>query len=345
MTSLSPHDAAAPAGRALRARRPASTFSFAFALACSFVFAASAPLARAAFDLNKALNTAKSLGKVAKGVTGIGPEEELAIGESVSLEIISQYGGLLRDEAATRRVNLVGRALAYYSSRPALEWKFGILDSPSFNGFSAPGGFVFITRGLYELCGDSDDALAAVLAHEIAHITGKHALNIIARGEFVSGAADFAALRSSDVAKAQAQLSAFDTSIGNLVKTLLEKGFDPQTEFGADQSGRDLALTVGYSPGALRHVLTRLQQHTGPSVAVFSTHPPLDQRIARLPDEPATSPPNAASAADALAQIPADLPTSSAVLPVNELSAELDEDDAAFAAAADEDEAFQTKRK
>ena len=314
------------------------------ALALSIVV--TVPPVYAAFDLNKALNTAKSLGKVAKGVTGIGPEEELAIGESVSLEIIAQYGGLVRDSAATRRVNLIGRSLAYYSSRPALEWKFGILDSPSFNGFSAPGGFVFITRGLYELCGDDDDALAGVLAHEIEHITGKHALNIIARGEFVSGAADFAALRSSDVAKAQAQLSAFDTSIGNLVKTILEKGFDAQTEFGADQSGRDLALTVGYAPGALRHVLARLQQRTGPSVAVFSTHPPLDQRIARLPDEATTSSPGASSTADALAQIPADLPTSSAIHPANELVPnELDEDDAAFAAAADDDSPAKKKKK
>ncbi len=314
------------------------------ALALSIVV--TAPPAHAAFDLNKALNTAKSLGKVAKGVTGIGPEEELAIGESVSLEIISQYGGLFRDAAATRRVNLIGRALAYYSSRPALEWKFGILDSPSFNGFSAPGGFVFITRGLYELCGDNDDALAGILAHEIEHITGKHALNIIARGEFVSGAADFAALRSSDVAKAQAQLSAFDTSIGNLVKTILEKGFDAQTEFGADQSGRDLALTVGYAPGALRHVLVRLQQRTGPATAVFSTHPPLDQRIARLPDEPATSTPRESSVADALAGIPADLPASAGAHPANELiPADLDEDDAAFAAEADDDKAFAKKKK
>lgn len=239
-----------------------------------------------AFDLNKALNTAKQATKIAKGVAGIGPQEELVIGESVAIEIIGQYGGLVRDETITRRVNLVGRALAYYSTRPALEWKFGVLDSPSINAFSAPGGFVFITRGLYELVGDSDDALAAVLAHEIAHITGRHALGIIARGEFVAGATDFAATRSSDVAQAKAQLEQFDVGIGNLVKTILEKGFDPSTEFGADQAGRDLALTVGYAPGALRQVLIQLQQKDAPATAVFSTHPPLSQRIERLPDEP-----------------------------------------------------------
>lgn len=235
------------------------------------------------FDLNKALDTAKSVGKVAKGVAGIGPEEERVIGESVAIEIIGKYGGLVRDAKITQRVNLVGRGLAYYSTRPALDWKFGVLNSPSINGFSAPGGFVFITRGLYDLAGSDDNALAAVLGHEIAHVTGRHALNIVARGEFVSGATEIAAQRSGDVAQAQAQLQRFDVGIKDLVKTILERGFDPQTEFAADKTGRELALTVGYAPGALRAVLVRLQQNGAGAQAVFSTHPPLSDRIARLP--------------------------------------------------------------
>lgn len=241
------------------------------------------------FDLNKALDTAKNVGKVAKGVAGIGPEEEKMIGESVALEIISRYGGLVRDEAISRRVNLVGRSLAYYSSRPALPWRFGVLDSPSVNGFSAPGGFVFITRGLYEMTGDSDDALAAVLAHEITHITGRHALNIIARGEFLAGATSLAAERSGDVAQIEAQLGQFELGIEKVVNTLAEKGFDPQTEFAADQGGRQLALTVGYAPGGLRQVLIQLQQKTPTEAApIFSTHPPLTDRIQRLPADAGT---------------------------------------------------------
>lgn len=238
------------------------------------------------FDLDKALNTAKNVGKIAKGVAGIGPEEERIIGESVALQIIGQHGGLVRDEDITRRVNLVGRALAHYSSRPVLPWTFGVLDSPAVNAFSAPGGFVFITRGLYELAGDSDDDLAAILGHEIAHITGRHALNIVARGEFISGATDLAAERSSDVALVQAQLSQFDLGVGKILSTLFEKGFDPQTEFAADQNGRELAATVGYAPGGLRHVLAQLQQQeSGGTEPVFSTHPALADRIARLPED------------------------------------------------------------
>ena len=234
----------------------------------------------------KVTDTAKDASKVAKGFLGIGPEEERLIGESVALEIIGKYGGLLRDEAITKRVNLLGQAIAYYSTRPALNWKFAVLDSPSINGFSSPGGFVFITRGLYEQVMASDDALAAVLAHEIAHITERHALKIIARGEFVAGATTLAVKHNADAAQVQSQLSQFDTGIADLVKTILENGFDPKTELSADKVGRALAVTVGYAPGALRQVLVQLQQTKSDPKTTFSTHPPLADRIKNLPNDP-----------------------------------------------------------
>ena len=68
----------------------------------------------------KVTDTGKEVAKVAKGVFGIGPEEERLIGESVAVEIIGKHGGLVRDDAITRRVNVLGQALAYYSTRPAL---------------------------------------------------------------------------------------------------------------------------------------------------------------------------------------------------------------------------------
>lgn len=249
---------------------------------------AAVPPVAAQFDLskiNRALENAKQVGKIAKGATGIGLEEERALGASVAAEIIQAHGGLLQDEAITRRVNLVGRALAHYSSRPALTWQFAVLDSDTINAFSAPAGYVFLTRGLYQLVGDNDDALAAVLAHEIAHVTERHALNIVGRGEFLAGAAALAADRSSDVRELEQQLAQFDLGVRQVVSTLLEKGFDPATEYRADAAGRDLATTVGYAPGALRQVLIRLEQQQDAPEKIFSTHPPLAERVRRLPDE------------------------------------------------------------
>lgn len=236
--------------------------------------------------LTKALDTAKDAGKMLKGVAGVGPAEEQLIGDAVALEIIAKYGGLVRDTDTMRRVNLVGRALARYSDRPQLEWKFAVLDSDTINAFSAPDGYVFITRGLYDQAG-SDDILAAILSHEIAHITNRHALKIVSRAEFLAGASAFAAKRSEEVRRVQGQLSQFDLGIEQITKTLFEKGFDPTTEYAADLDGRELAVTTGYAPGGLRVVLLNLQSQGENRKTMFSTHPPLAERLKRLPDEPA----------------------------------------------------------
>lgn len=236
--------------------------------------------------LTKALDTAKDAAKVVKGVAGIGPEEERVIGDAVALEIVGKYGGLVRDDATMRRVNLVGRGLARYSDRPELDWRFGVLDSDTVNAFSAPDGYVFITRGLYALA-ENDDALAAILGHEIAHITNRHALKIAQRGEFLSGVGSQVVKRSGNARELEAQLRQFDLGITRITSTLFEKGYDPQTEYSADKDGRQLANVTGYAPGGLRGVLAVLLRQNGDPGQVFSTHPPLKERIRRLPDEPA----------------------------------------------------------
>lgn len=260
---------------------------FRTATAWATLLLACSPLAQAAFPnlgelgekIKKAGTTAAQAGKVLKGATGLSLEEELAVGDAVAIEIVNRFGGVWRDEAATQRVNLVGRALARYADRQDLTWTFGLLDSDAVNAFSAPGGRVFITRGLYQRL-DSDDELAGALAHEIEHIDRRHALKIIARGEFLSGVAGLVAARSSDFAK-------FDEAISLVTSQILEKGFDPSTEFDADKQGRNLAATTGFAPGGLRAVLLRLRRDNGgASRAVFSTHPPLDDRLERLPKDP-----------------------------------------------------------
>lgn len=247
-------------------------------------------LSKAFNKAKEVTDTAKDASKVVKGGIGIGPEEEKIIGDSVALEIVGQYGGVVRDEDTLQRVNLVGRALARYSDRPDLDWRFGVLDSDSVNAFSAPDGYVFITRALYALA-DDDDLLAAILSHEIAHITEKHALKIVGRDELFSGGKSLLNKYSGDyreaATKAQqvdAQLQQFDLGVGKIVKTLVVTGFDAKTEYAADQAGRRLATLTGYAPGGLRAVLALLQARSGDTKRAFSTHPPLAERIKRLPE-------------------------------------------------------------
>jgi len=252
-------------------------------LAVSTLLAAAALLGAGwSLDLNKITDTIKDAGKVAKGVAGIGPEEERVIGQSVAVEVVGTYGGLVRDAAVNRRVDLIGRTLAACSDRPGLDWRFGVLASDDVNAFSAPGGYVFITRGLYRMAAD-DDMLAGILAHEIEHVCEKHALSIVARGEFLSGATDIAKNYDSRAADMEAKLQQFDLGIDKITKTLFTVGFDPQTEYTADRKGRDLAALAGYARDGLKVTLVALQkQPAKPNEKIFSTHPPLADRIKRL---------------------------------------------------------------
>ena len=108
-------------------------------------------------------------------------EEEYAFGGAVSVNWVSQGGGLVLPGKESARLlnvqlNEIGRNLAAQSSRPNLGWTFGVLKSPGVNAVSGPGGYVFVSEGLLAQL-SSEAELAGVLAHEITHITHKHALN------------------------------------------------------------------------------------------------------------------------------------------------------------------------
>ncbi len=229
--------------------------------------------------ISKVKKTADDTAKVAKGASGLSLEEEIAIGDAVAIDIVVRYGGVWRDAAATRRVNLIGRVLARYATRQDLEWRFGLLDSMAINAFSAPGGRVFITRGLYELL-PNDDELAGVLAHEIMHIDQRHAISNIAHDEFLGGVAGLVADNSATFAQ-------FEQVVGGVTNEILVSGYNPDTEYEADAGGRELANVSAYAPGGLRAALIQVDSLSQQHEEVFSTHPPIASRLERLPADPA----------------------------------------------------------
>ncbi|MET0405934.1 MAG: M48 family metalloprotease [Cystobacter sp.] len=105
-------------------------------------------------------------------------DEERSFGDAVSIQWVSRAGGLTTRgdaDALHLQLNKLGRNLAAQSSRPHLPWVFGVLQSEGVNAVSGPGGYVFVSEGLLARL-DDEAQLAGVLAHEIAHITGRHAL-------------------------------------------------------------------------------------------------------------------------------------------------------------------------
>ena len=100
------------------------------------------------------------------------PEEEARSGEDIAAPVLGAAPPW-KNAAVQRYVNLVGRRVADQAERRDVAWRFAVIDSPSINAMAFPGGIVVVTRGLYALL-DSEDELAAVLGHEIAHVNRKH---------------------------------------------------------------------------------------------------------------------------------------------------------------------------
>lgn len=225
------------------------------------------------------VSAVEDIKEVVKGAGGVSIEDEMVIGATVATEIIAQNGGLVKDEAMNRKVTLIGKVLGLYSGRPDLPWRFGILNTDAINGVSAPGGYVFITRGLYNAV-QSDDELAGVLAHEISHVVRRHALRIVSRGQMAKGLMSIGTLATAK--SGGPDLRAYDDGIHEVTSVLLEKGYDPGVEFDADRAGQQLAWEAGYAPDGLTVFLKHLYAKNPDKSYTFSHHPPLKHRITRL---------------------------------------------------------------
>lgn len=203
---------------------------------------------------------------------------EISFGRDVAARVLGRLP-LQRDEALTRYINLIGAALAAHSSRSDLDFHFAVLDSDGVNAYSAPGGYIFITRGALQLAQDEAE-LAAVIAHEIAHVSERHivkALNIRASDSSSSAGLGRLLSGSSDTARV-----AFGQAVDQAVVILFESGYSQQDELAADQVGTLLLAQSGYDPLALRRYLERAQALEQGSAALNTTHPPSGQRLGAL---------------------------------------------------------------
>lgn len=223
------------------------------------------------FGLDKVVDGVKGATKVSKGLAGFSEKEELNAGGSLAIEIAAQRGGILKDVALTKRVATLGKAMVIYCHRSHLPWTFMVLDNPSINAFSGPGGYVFVTKGLMDSC-TSDRELAGMLAHEISHITERHALKLISGKEGLAGAAS--------LVSASGYGSGFDDWIEKGMSKFLDKGLGDDAEYEADLFGTKLLEDVGFPPKTLRDYLTKVGARK--SEKMFSTHPDTGDRVEHL---------------------------------------------------------------
>lgn len=212
-----------------------------------------------------------------QSVESIDEPKEIEIGRQLAAVLLGSKP-LHRDMALQRYVNSLGRWIAMQSTRPHLPWAFAVIDDPGFNAFAAPGGYVFVTKGLVDRVDEAE--LAGILAHEITHVTGKHHLAALSAKARSGLATQLIASQLRN--NAGGMLSAHLLALG---RDLYASGLDQSDEFDADRQGVTLAARSGFDPYGLPAVLQQLRTAT-PDNPLFSltlgTHPPPQQRLEQL---------------------------------------------------------------
>src|SRR5690606_29826614 len=223
--------------------------------------------------------------KVADAAAGKSEEElvaeELALGPQLAGRILGA-APLVDDPQAQRRVNLVGRWMASRTTRPELPWSFGVIDSTDINAFAAPGGYVLVTRGLYDLLA-SDAEVAAVLGHEIGHVVQRDHYNVIRKQAITEVGQDIAASQidlGGDIAANMAQ-----DYVRRHGATVMLTRLDRDAEFHADLASEIYLARSGFNPLGLYGVLQKMSAlgTQSPGLAqLFKTHPSMEDRLDRI---------------------------------------------------------------
>ena len=207
-------------------------------------------------------------------------DQELELGPLIAGRILGA-APLVDDAAAQRRVNLIGRWLASRTSRPELPWTFGIIASDEVNAFAAPGGYVLVTRGLYQLLAD-DAEVAAVLGHELSHVVQRDHYEVVRKQETQGalGKMGMKRVKAGGVAGSLAK----DYVARHGAAVMMTK-LDRDAEFRADEAAGIYLARGGSNPLALYAVLQKMTAlgASSPALAqLYRTHPALDTRMDRI---------------------------------------------------------------
>ncbi len=257
-----------------------STRTFVCAAVLGAGLLASASASAIDFDLGKIVSGVKQL-KTA--VIGPDEQEEHELGRIAAATLLGAAKPMSNKDLEAY-VSKVGLWVALQSERPDLPWRFAVLDDSSINAFAAPGGYVFVTRGLLAKL-HNEAELAGVLGHEISHVVLKHHLKALRREAGTQLLSDL----GSDALAQKAGRASIPPELLNTVsaqaKTLYSRGLDKSDEYAADQLGVQLAGRAGYDPYGLLAVLQTLDSmdsNDGSLALLYQTHPRPADRLVQL---------------------------------------------------------------
>ena len=221
----------------------------------------------------------------------ISENQEIQMGREYNAEILKQYP-IYQDQSLQEYVQSIGESLALKSHRPELVYRFTVLDSPDINAFALPGGYIYINRGLMSYL-SSEEELAAVLGHEIGHVTARHSVRQYSQAQLMGILSTAVEINSGRTAG----------NLANLASGALLSGYGRDMELEADDLGAQYIYQEGYSPQGMYEVLSVLkdQEIYSKKIAeqrgqeprsyhgVFASHPSNDLRLQEVLDNVGSS--------------------------------------------------------
>ena len=205
----------------------------------------------------------------------VSEEQEIALGRQTRDETLRSIGEY-QDPEAQALVRRIGMEIAKASERPALPWEFHVIDDDQVNAFAAPGGFIFITRGILSHM-NSEAELASVLGHEIGHVTARHTAQQVSKAQLAQLGLGVGMIFSSTVRSVGGALSQ------GLQLLFLKFGRDAESQ--ADDLGFRYMVADGYDPNGAAEMfrtLERVSARAGQRLPEWaSTHPDPGNRVAK----------------------------------------------------------------
>lgn len=197
---------------------------------------------------------------------------EHEVGRDLAHEVRSQLGSGSNPQI-NRLLNEIGCRLVTRVANRSRVFSFETAEGAEPNAFALPGGFIFVTDSLVELCGRDADEVAFILGHEMAHVIRGHAMNRIVRDSAVAAASRMAPIRGA--------ISGWLRKVG---VQFLESAYSQELESEADQLGVRLMAAAGYDPRRSLQLFGRLAKLKSAAEgfdfgSYFSSHPPFNVRI------------------------------------------------------------------
>lgn len=215
-------------------------------------------------------------------LSNLSDPQEVQLGQQINQQIAVQLNRkgtpISNHREATAYVDSIGQRLAAASDRADIPYRFQIVEDPGINAFATMGGFVYMNAGLiYEA--ENEAELASVIAHEIGHIAGRHAVGQMRQQALASGALAVAGLDRN-------------TAVQIGVDLALNLPHSRGDEFDADRLGLAMLRRAGYAPSGMVSFMQKLQRGGAPP-AFLSTHPNVGDRIQTLRQMLQANPPTA----------------------------------------------------